>query len=110
MLDNSGELARLINQAGEAATGKVGQTLQSLQASAQEAIDKTQATTSAAVSEMIETHNMLRGDTTSLFERLREANILLQEVMSGSQENLARLETALTSRVSEFATVMNDVS
>jgi len=27
---------------------------------------------------MLETHNMLRSDTTTLFERLREANILLQ--------------------------------
>ena len=110
MLDNSGELSRLINEAGEAASGKVNETLLSLHASARDAIEKTQVTTSAAVSEMIETHNMLRTDTVSLFERLREANILLQEVMSGSQENMDRLETALTSRVSEFASVMNDVS
>ena len=46
----------------------------------------------------------------SLFEGLREANILLQETMSGSQENLGKLETALTTRVSQFATVMNDVT
>ena len=110
MLDNSGELARLINEAGESASGKVTNTLQSLQSTAREAIDQTQATTSAAVSEMIETHNMLRTDTATLFERLRDANILLQEVMSGSQENLGRLETALTSRVSEFTTAMNDVT
>jgi len=110
MLDNSGELARLINEASESATGKVSDTLQSLQSAAREVIDQTQATTSAAVSEMIETHNMLRTDTTSLFERLRDANILLQEVMSGSQENMGRLEIALTNRVSEFATVMNDVT
>ena len=102
MLDNSGELARLINEAGEIATGKVNETLDVLHATAHEAIGKTQATTAAAVSEMIETHNMLRTDTISLFERLRDANILLQEVMSGSQENMGRLETALTTRVSEF--------
>ena len=110
MLDNSGELARLINEAGESASGKVAGTLESLQSAANEAIDRTQATTSAAVSEMVETHNMLRTDTVSLFERLREANILLQEVMSGSQDNMVRLETALAGRVTEFATVMNDVT
>lgn len=110
MLDNSGELARLINEAGEVATHRVNDTLNTLHATAHEAIEKTQTTTAAAVSEMIETHNMLRTDTTSLFERLREANILLQEGMSGSQENLSKLETALTARVSEFADVMNEVT
>ena len=103
MLDNSGELARLINEAGETAAVRVNETLVSLHATAHEAIEKTQTTTSAAVSEMIETHNMLRTDTVSLFERLREANFLLQEVMSGSQENLGKLEAALNSRVSELA-------
>ena len=110
MLDNSGELARLINEAGETATVRVSETLTALHATAHEAIEKTQTTTAAAVSEMIETHNMLRTDTTSLFERLREANILLQEVMSGSQENMGKLETALTGRVSELAAVMNAVT
>ncbi|MES1155153.1 MAG: hypothetical protein ABUL48_01860, partial [Pseudorhodoplanes sp.] len=110
MLDNAGELARVINEAGENATGKVNDTLISLHSTAHDAINKTRTTTSEAVAEMIETHNMLRADTSSLFERLREANILLQEVMSGSQENMGRLETALTARVSEFATVLNDVT
>lgn len=110
MLDNSGELARVINEAGETATGRVNETLLSLHSTANEAIEKTQATTAAAVTEMIETHNMLRTDTSSLFERLRDANILLQEAMSGSQENLGKLETALTSRVSEFAEVMSGVT
>ena len=110
MLDNSGELARLINEAGETAAVRVNETLVALHATAHDAIGKTQTTTSAAVSEMIETHNMLRTDTVSLFERLREANILLQEVMSGSQENLGKLESALNSRVSELASVMNGVT
>jgi hypothetical protein len=110
MLDNSGELARLINEAGETAAVRVNDTLVTLHATAHEAIEKAQATTSSAVSEMIETHNMLRTDTVSLFERLREANFLLQEVMSGSHDNLGKLESALNSRVSELAEVMNGVT
>ena len=31
---------------------------------------------------MMETHGMLRNDTSALFERLREANVLLQEVLA----------------------------
>ena len=57
-----------------------------------------------------ETHNMLRADTTALFERLREANIMLQEVLSGSHENMSALENTLMLRVSEFVTAMNEVT
>jgi hypothetical protein len=53
---------------------------------------------------------MLRSDTTALFERLREANIMLQEVLSGAHENMGALENTLMVRVSEFVTAMNDVT
>jgi hypothetical protein len=59
---------------------------------------------------MLETHNMLRSDTTTLFERLREANILLQEVLSGAHENMSAIENTLVTRVSEFVSTMNEVS
>ena len=59
---------------------------------------------------MLETHNMLRSDTTALFERLREANIMLQEVLSGAHENMSALENTLVLRVSEFVTTMNEVT
>ena len=42
---------------------------------------------------------MLRADTTALFERLREANIMLQEVLSGAHENMGALENTLMLRV-----------
>ena len=58
---------------------------------------------------MLETHGMLRSDTTALFERLREANILLQEVLSGAHENMSSLERTMVTRVSEFVAAMNDV-
>ena len=53
---------------------------------------------------------MLRSDTTTLFERLREANILLQEVLSGAHENMSAIENTLVTRVSEFVSTMNEVS
>ena len=53
---------------------------------------------------------MLRTDTTTLFERLREANILLQEVLSGAHENMSAVENTLVTRVSEFVATMNEVS
>ena len=49
---------------------------------------------------MLETHGMLRSDTTALFERLREANILLQEVLSGAHENMSDDRAARWSRAS----------
>src|SRR6185312_1901486 len=55
-------------------------------------------------------HGMLRSDTTALFERLREANIMLQEVLSGAHENMNGLESTLMLRVSEFVTAMNEVT
>ena len=59
---------------------------------------------------MLETHNMLRSDTATLFERLREANILLQEVLGGAPENMSAIENTLVTRVSEFVATMNEVS
>ena len=58
---------------------------------------------------MLETHSMLRSDTTALFERLREANILLQEVLSGAHENMSGIEGTLVTRVADFVSAMNDV-
>lgn len=53
---------------------------------------------------------MLRSDTVALFERLREGNILLQEVLSGAHENLSSLEHALVTRVADFVKTMNEVT
>ena len=110
MLDNSTEIARTINVAGESAANSVTRALNELHQTAQTAIDQSQTTAKATVSEMLETHNMLRADTTSLFERLREANIMLQEVLSGTHENMGALENTLMLRVSEFVTAMNEVT
>jgi hypothetical protein len=131
MMDNSEEIARLINEASQAATVAMTRTLGQLQEGAQgvseaarvtitrtledlnsatkSAIEESKQTASATVADMLETHGMLRSDTTALFERLREANILLQEVLSGAHENMSSLERTMVTRVSEFVSAMHDV-
>jgi len=110
MMDNSTEISRMINTAGEAATSAVSRTLNELNDVTQRAIAQSRETATLSVKEMLETHTMLRSDTTALFERLREANILLQEVLSGAHENMGALENTLMLRVSEFVTAMNEVA
>src|SRR3954463_5005033 len=100
----------LVNEASQNATATVNRTLKELQDTTKASIEQSKQTTSASVSEMLETHNMLRSDTTTLFERLREANILLQEVLSGAHENMSSIENTLVSRVSDFVSTMNEVS
>jgi hypothetical protein len=110
MMDNSSEISRMINTAGEAATNVVTRTINELNETAQKAITHSQHTATSTVKEMLDTHTMLRSDTTALFERLREANIMLQEVLSGAHENMGALENTLMVRVSEFVTAMNEVT
>jgi hypothetical protein len=81
-----------------------------LHSATRSAIEESKQTASATVADMLETHGMLRSDTTALFERLREANILLQEVLSGAHENMSSLERTMVTRVSEFVAAMNDLS
>jgi hypothetical protein len=110
VVDNGAEITRMINTAGESAANSVTRTLNELQDTAAKAIEKSKDTATATVNEMMETHNMLRTDTTALFERLREANIMLQEVLSGSHENMSALENTLMLRVSEFVAAMHEVT
>jgi hypothetical protein len=44
-----------------------------------------------------------------LFERLRDANNLLQEVLGGAQTNLSSIEQVLSARVAEFVSTMGDL-
>jgi len=110
MMNNSQELARVINVAGETATGAVTRTLNDLQSTTHSAIEQSKQTAAATVTEMLETHGMLRSDSTALFERLREANIMLQEVLSGAHENMSALENTLMLRVSDFVSAMREVT
>src|SRR5271170_6846861 len=132
MMDKSEALARLINDASQSATTAVTRTLGQMQEGAQgvteaakltisrtleelhtatrSAIEESKQTAAATVAEMLETHTMLRSDSTALFERLREANILLQEVLSGAQDNMNSIEHTMATRVSEFVAAMSDLS
>src|SRR6266436_3228576 len=99
-----------ITSAGELATGAVGKSLKDLEQASRAAIDQSRQVSVAAVTEMQETSKILRTDTVALFERLREGNILLQEVLTGAHDNLNSLERALVTRVADFVSAMNDVT
>jgi hypothetical protein len=94
----------------EATKSSIVRTLEELQRATKDAIEESKQTTVATVAEMMETHTMLRSDSTALFERLREANILLQEVLSGAHENMSSIEHTMATRVSEFVAAMTDLS
>ncbi len=110
MLDNGEQIARLVNEASENATGTVNRTLKDLQQSTQSAIEQSKQAATASVSEIMETNSILRADTTTLFERLSEANTLLQEVLRGAHQNMSTVENTLAARVSEFVVTMNDLT
>jgi DNA anti-recombination protein RmuC len=84
--------------------------LKDIEQSSRSAIDQSRQVSIAAVTEMQETSKILRTDTVALFERLREGNILLQEVLTGAHDNLNSLERALVTRVADFVSAMNDVT
>src|SRR5262249_25668519 len=104
------DLRETAEMATQSAAKTIGRTLRELQDSTTASVDQSKQTASAAVSEILETQNMLRADTTALFERLREANILLQEVLTGPHENMGEIESTLVTRVSDFVAAMNDIA
>ena len=110
MLTQGSEVARTITSAGELATGAVNKSLKDLEQASRTVIDQSRQVSIAAVTEMQETSKILRTDTVALFERLREGNILLQEVLTGAHDNLNSLERALVTRVADFVSAMNDVT
>lgn len=110
MLNNSHELSRMINEAGEGASQKVNATMQALEQSIKAAIEESRQSAASAVSEMVQAQTTLRSDATAMFERLREANVLLQEVLSGTHENMSALENTMVTRVAEFVATMKEIT
>jgi hypothetical protein len=104
------ELQEQTEAASKDASAAISRTLRELQEQSNATIEQSKQTAAGAVSQMLETHAMLRSDTTSLFERLREANILLQEVLSGAHENMGEIESTLVTRVADFVAAMNEVA
>src|SRR5262249_5694601 len=110
MLSNSSEIAGIINDASTSASTALNRTLEDIHKNAKASVDQSRQTAAAAVSEVMETHALLRRDTTEVFERLRDANVLLQEVLSGATENLGKIEGSLSARVREFVATVTDVN
>src|SRR5262249_20762723 len=107
---NAADVARTISAGGEPAAGAITKSLRDLEQASKSAIEQSRQVSIAAVTEMQETSKILRTDTVALFERLREGNILLQEVLTGAHDNLNSLERALVTRVADFVSAMNDVT
>ncbi|MES2168423.1 MAG: methyl-accepting chemotaxis protein, partial [Pseudomonadota bacterium] len=110
MMNNSSDLARQINTASEIAIGAVSKSLKDIDQTSRAAIDQSRQVATSTINELQETSKILRTDTLALFERLREGNILLQEVLTGAHDNLNSLERTLVTRVAEFVSTMNDVT
>jgi ABC-type transporter Mla subunit MlaD len=110
MLSNSSEIAGIINDASTSASSALNRTLEDIHKNAKASVDQSRQTAAAAVAEVMETHALLRRDTTEVFERLRDANVLLQEVLSGATENLGKIEGSLSARVREFVATVTQVS
>jgi hypothetical protein len=79
-----GQLQEAAHGVAEAAETRIARTLQGLHGATGAAIEESKKTAAAAVADMLQTHGTLRSDSTVLFERLREANILLQELLGGA--------------------------
>jgi hypothetical protein len=131
IMNNSNELARIITDASTSATSivsrtlkelqdsarssvsqatmTVAQTLKDLQQSTRGAVDQSKQVAMSTVSEIRETHGMLRADATTLFERLRDANGTLQQVLGGAQTNLNAIEQMLSTRVTEFVSTLEQL-
>ena len=110
IVSNGSNVVRTITNAGELATGAISKSLKDLDQASRSAIEQSRQASISAVTEMQETSKILRTDTVALFERLREGNILLQEVLTGAHENLNSLERALVTRVADFVSTMKDVT
>jgi hypothetical protein len=110
MMNNSSDLANQISTASEVAISAVNKSLKDIEESSKAAIDQSRQVAAATINELQETNKALRTDTLTLFERLREGNILLQETLTGANENLNTLERTLVTRVADFVTTMNEVT
>jgi hypothetical protein len=108
--ENSDNIARLINETSGNAADALSRTIQELQDTTTMSIEASRKAATASVAEIRESHDMLRADSTNVFERLREANVLLQEVLSGAHDSMGTLETTLSTRLTEFVGAMTEVT
>jgi ABC-type transporter Mla subunit MlaD len=86
-----------LEEVGENVVGKTRIILGNLQNSAQ-----------SAISEMMQTNEKLHTESGGLYDRLREANLLLQETLSGAHENMYALEGSLRNHIADLTTALNE--
>lgn len=110
MAENGLDIAQQINTAGETAVNALNRTLNELEQRGHGAIEQSRQVAAQTVSDLHETNQILRADSMALFERLREANLLLQDVLSRTHSNISTLENSMMLRVAEFVSAVNRVN
>jgi hypothetical protein len=108
--ENGVRIAADISAASQSATEAVGQSLKQIEETTQAAIARSRLTTTASLSELREVHAMLHTDSMSLFERLREANVVLREALGAAQENIGALDKKLGKKMKDFASTVAAVT
>jgi len=101
-----GELQEGTHDVAEAAKTSIARTLKDLHGATGAAIEESKKT----VADLLETHRMLRSDSTALFERLREANSLLAELLRGAHENMNTLGRTMAPLIGEFVAAINELN
>lgn len=95
--NQSADFNRALEGVGENVVGKTKIILGNLQNSAQ-----------SAITEMMQTNEKLHAESGGLYDRLREANLLLQETLSGAHENMYALEGSFRNHIADLTTVLNE--
>lgn len=108
--DNSDSIARIINEASGNAADSLSKTIKEMQETTAFSIEASKKAATESLTEFRESQDMLRSESGNVFERLREANILLQEIVSGAHESMGTLETTLSARLQEFVAAMTEVT
>ncbi|HVY00735.1 MAG TPA: hypothetical protein VHA55_13200 [Pseudorhodoplanes sp.] len=97
--ENGAKVTAEINAASQAAVEGMRDHAREAESGIRAAIERGREATATSLAEMREVHSVLRSEGISMFERLREANVLLREALSGSQDNMTALEAALGERL-----------
>ncbi len=108
--DNGARIAHDIASASGAASDALNQSVRAAEDATRAALERSKQTTAASLAEMREVHGLLRTEGLSMFERLREANLLLREALGSSQDSMVLLEKKLAKRLAELVATMKTVS
>lgn len=107
--DNGGRIAGDIAAASSAAAEALNASVRQAEDATKAALERSRQITTTSLGEMREVHGLLRTESMSMFERLREANVLLREALNSSQDSIGTLEKKLAKRLTELVTTMKTV-